>query len=241
VRRGSFSSVANLQTAIAAFLKAWNEAPRPRLDRTVESIQAKLSGCRQTLEQIKPGCNRATNSTHDKTNAKLIIGHHTSSTGGLHEMSHTSGKSRFAQFSTALPAFARRKFVHRKINEPTSLSGFRRSAPPDLRPVRRVLLPDLAPRGCAGGCSVRDRHLLKLAPPLSTVRRRQPATCDASAVRYWLHREASYGRWPRYNEILGFLRSGAIDVDWRALDDSWLEFPADLCPAYCLRSEHRHR
>jgi hypothetical protein len=57
VRRGSFSSVADLQTAIAQFLEAWNDDPRPFVwTATVESIQAKLSGCRQTLEQIQPGC-----------------------------------------------------------------------------------------------------------------------------------------------------------------------------------------
>ena len=62
VRRGSFSSVADLQTAIAQFLEAWNEAPKPFVwTATVESIQAKLSGCRQTLEQIEPGCTATRN------------------------------------------------------------------------------------------------------------------------------------------------------------------------------------
>jgi transposase/transcriptional regulator with XRE-family HTH domain len=57
VRRGSFSSVADLQLAITQFLDAWNEDPKPFVwTATVESIQAKLSRCRQTLEQIKPGC-----------------------------------------------------------------------------------------------------------------------------------------------------------------------------------------
>jgi transposase/transcriptional regulator with XRE-family HTH domain len=57
VRRGSFSSVADLQLAITQFLDAWNADPKPFVwTATVESIQAKLSRCRQTLEQIKPGC-----------------------------------------------------------------------------------------------------------------------------------------------------------------------------------------
>ncbi len=57
VRRGSFTSVADLESAIARFLEAWNENPKPFLwTATVESIQAKLARCRQTLEQIKPGC-----------------------------------------------------------------------------------------------------------------------------------------------------------------------------------------
>ena len=57
VRRGSFASVADLRIAITQFLKAWNENPNPFVwTATVESIQAKLSRCRQTLEQIKPGC-----------------------------------------------------------------------------------------------------------------------------------------------------------------------------------------
>jgi transposase len=57
VRRGSFASVADLEAAITHFLEAWNENPNPFIwTATVESIQAKLAHCRQTLEQIKPGC-----------------------------------------------------------------------------------------------------------------------------------------------------------------------------------------
>lgn len=57
VRRGSFASVADLESAIAEFLNAWNANPTPFVwTATVESIQAKLARCRQTLEQIKPGC-----------------------------------------------------------------------------------------------------------------------------------------------------------------------------------------
>jgi len=57
VRRGSFTSVQALENAIGEFLAAWNENPNPFLwTATVESIQEKLSRCRQTLEQIKPGC-----------------------------------------------------------------------------------------------------------------------------------------------------------------------------------------
>jgi len=57
VRRGSFGSVADLTSAIDQFLKAWNENPKPFLwTATVDSILAKLARCRQTLEQIKPGC-----------------------------------------------------------------------------------------------------------------------------------------------------------------------------------------
>jgi transposase len=56
VRRGSFSSVEDLQHAIAEFLAAWNEHPRPFVwTATVESIQHKLARCRQTLEQIPHG------------------------------------------------------------------------------------------------------------------------------------------------------------------------------------------
>jgi len=57
VRRGAFSSIEDLQNAIAEFLAAWNENPKPFVwTATVESIQRKLARCRQTLEQIKPGC-----------------------------------------------------------------------------------------------------------------------------------------------------------------------------------------
>lgn len=57
VRCGSFASVTDLEAAIAMFLEAWNQNPNPFVwTATVESIQAKLARCRQTLEQIKPGC-----------------------------------------------------------------------------------------------------------------------------------------------------------------------------------------
>src|SRR4051794_33400977 len=57
IRRGSFHSVDELVAAIHEFLKAWNEHPRPFVwTATIDSIVTKLAGCRQTLEQIQPGC-----------------------------------------------------------------------------------------------------------------------------------------------------------------------------------------
>jgi transposase len=56
IRRGSFFNVAELTTAIQDFLAAWNQNPKPFLwTATVDSIVAKLSRCKQTLEQIQPG------------------------------------------------------------------------------------------------------------------------------------------------------------------------------------------
>ena len=57
LRRGSFHSVEDPEKAIAEFLAVWNEHPKPFVwTATVESIKQKLSRCRQTLEQIQPGC-----------------------------------------------------------------------------------------------------------------------------------------------------------------------------------------
>ena len=57
IRRGVFRSVADLRAAIEVFLSAWNKSPKPFVwTATVESITAKLSRCRQTLETIQPGC-----------------------------------------------------------------------------------------------------------------------------------------------------------------------------------------
>jgi len=57
IRRGSFGSVEDLEKAIREFLAVWNENPKPFVwTATVDSIVAKLSRCRQTLEKIKPGC-----------------------------------------------------------------------------------------------------------------------------------------------------------------------------------------
>ena len=57
IRRDSFLSVDDLIAAIHEFLAAWNEKPRPFVwTATVESIVSKIARCRQTLEQIQPGC-----------------------------------------------------------------------------------------------------------------------------------------------------------------------------------------
>jgi transposase len=57
IRRDSFHSVEDLILAIEPFLSAWNEQPKPFVwTATVEAILAKLARCRQTLEQIQPGC-----------------------------------------------------------------------------------------------------------------------------------------------------------------------------------------
>jgi len=57
IRRDSFRSVEDLVAAMEEFLAVWNEKPKPFVwTATVESIVAKLARCRQTLEQIQPGC-----------------------------------------------------------------------------------------------------------------------------------------------------------------------------------------
>jgi hypothetical protein len=73
VRRGSFFSVDDLPSAILDFLKGRNEDPKPFVWKaTVESIQAKLSRCRQTLEQIQPECTKPR--TKKKKNQRNIKG-----------------------------------------------------------------------------------------------------------------------------------------------------------------------
>jgi len=57
LRRDSFFSVGDLIVAIEEFLATWNDHPRPFVwTATIDSIVAKLARCRQTLEQIQPGC-----------------------------------------------------------------------------------------------------------------------------------------------------------------------------------------
>jgi len=57
IRRDSFPSLDSLVAAIEEFLAVWNQKPRPFVwTATVDSILAKLTRCRQTLEQIQPGC-----------------------------------------------------------------------------------------------------------------------------------------------------------------------------------------
>jgi len=68
VRRDSFHSVHDLEKAIAEFLAAWNEHPKPFLwTATIESITEKLWRCRQTLEQIQSGCTQPRSRRRKKT------------------------------------------------------------------------------------------------------------------------------------------------------------------------------
>ena len=56
VRRGTFTSVADLQKTIDEFLQAWNEAPRPFVwTATVEGIMTKVERARAKLDEVKPG------------------------------------------------------------------------------------------------------------------------------------------------------------------------------------------
>lgn len=57
IRRGTFLSVPDLEKAIADYLAAWNENPRPFIwTATVGEIVEKLARARAKLETIKPGC-----------------------------------------------------------------------------------------------------------------------------------------------------------------------------------------
>ena len=57
LRRGTFLSVPELITAIEEFMDTWNRNPKPFVwTATVDSIVEKLQRCRQTLENIQPGC-----------------------------------------------------------------------------------------------------------------------------------------------------------------------------------------
>jgi hypothetical protein len=57
IRRGAFASVGGLITAIEDYMTAWNANPKPFVwTATMESIVEKLARCKQTLENIQPGC-----------------------------------------------------------------------------------------------------------------------------------------------------------------------------------------
>jgi transcriptional regulator with XRE-family HTH domain len=70
IRRGVFRSVADLEKAIAEYLDAWNEKPRPFIwTATVGEIVEKLDRARAKLEAIQPGC---TQPRHRKSGQKAI-------------------------------------------------------------------------------------------------------------------------------------------------------------------------
>jgi transposase len=55
IRRGVFLSAADLKASIEAFLKAWNQDPKPFVwTATVESIREKLTRCRRTSFEFHP-------------------------------------------------------------------------------------------------------------------------------------------------------------------------------------------
>jgi transposase len=57
IRHGVFKSVPDLEKAIAEYLAAWNDNPRPFIwTATVGEIVEKLARARAKLEAIKPGC-----------------------------------------------------------------------------------------------------------------------------------------------------------------------------------------
>jgi transposase len=57
IRRGTFHNVPELIAAIEEFMNTWNRNPKPLVwTATVDSIVEKLQRCRQTLENIQPGC-----------------------------------------------------------------------------------------------------------------------------------------------------------------------------------------
>jgi hypothetical protein len=65
--------VDDLIAAIEDFLDAWNENPKPFVwTATVDSIVAKLARCRQTLEQIQPGCTAPKNRKRYVTIARVV-------------------------------------------------------------------------------------------------------------------------------------------------------------------------
>ena len=79
IRRGVFYSVADLKSAIDAYLTARNDDPKPFVwTATVESIAEKLTRCRQTLPKIQPGCTIPRIRKKKKSSVQLFRTHSTS-------------------------------------------------------------------------------------------------------------------------------------------------------------------
>jgi len=73
IRRGTFVSVNDLVAAIEEYMQAWNTNPKPFVwTATVESIIAKLSRCKQTLEKIQPGCTKPRSRKIKKNNTSRL-------------------------------------------------------------------------------------------------------------------------------------------------------------------------
>ena len=73
IRRGTFVSVNDLVAAIEEYMQAWNTNPKPFVwTATVESIIAKLSRCKQTLEKIQPGCTEPRSRKMKKNNTSRL-------------------------------------------------------------------------------------------------------------------------------------------------------------------------
>ena len=80
IRRGAFGSVPDLEQAIADYLAAWNENPRPFIwTASVGQIVEKLARARAKLEAITPGCTQPRQRKAKPTsNVQPFQGHYTS-------------------------------------------------------------------------------------------------------------------------------------------------------------------
>lgn len=73
IRRDAFKSASDLVTAIEEYMASWNKDPKPFIwTATVESIMAKLSRCKQTLEKIQPGCTLSRSRKSKKNNSSRL-------------------------------------------------------------------------------------------------------------------------------------------------------------------------
>ena len=107
------------------------------------------------------------------------------------------------------------------------------SAPAGARFSRVDLLAAVWP---TAGCDMVISSSWRNAFPLATLIRYFPPALRPSVIG--ATGEPHRGPFPRYEEIKTYLRRHRPLADWRALDDSWIEFPKQ-CPEL-IRCDPNH-
>jgi hypothetical protein len=94
------------------------------------------------------------------------------------------------------------------------------TSPPDLFFSKAGLLSDLL---CNNPCKIIISSSWRFHHEIESLKNFLPK--PLSNLIHGVTGEAHIGKWPRYNEIKNFMIDRELYADWRALDDSFLEFP----------------
>jgi len=94
------------------------------------------------------------------------------------------------------------------------------TSPPHLLFSKALPLADLLSKN---PCKIIISSSWRFHYEIESIKERSPN--PISNLIHGVTDEPHIGKWPRYNEIKNYMIDQRIFADWRALDDSFLEFP----------------